>query len=401
MSEAFDKIRSEEQTLLCRSYSRYPVAIVKGEGSRLWDIDGKEYIDLLSGIAVIALGHCNPELCEALAVQSHKLWHVSNLFYQEEQLELAKALLSTTHHDKAFFCNSGAEANEACIKLARRAMRRVRNRDAWEIISIRNCFHGRTLATLAATGRDSLSNGFEPLPAGFLQVPASDITALKNAISPRTAAVMVEVVQGESGVCPLPEEYLRKVQEVCRENGIFFICDEVQAGMCRTGRFWAFQHYGLEPDAISIAKSLANGLPIGAMLATDEMAQGFTPGSHASTFGGGALVAAVADRTVEIMLEDNLAARAMKLGEHVFARLGAIKERFPEKIACVRGLGLMIGIELTQPGEKIFGELLKAGFVCNLSHGKVLRLLPPLVISQADLDAFMDKLEDLLAPEAY
>ena len=270
MSQAFAAVKAGEESLLCRSYSRYPVAVVRGKGARLWDVDGKEYVDLLAGIAVTTLGHCNDEVNAALAAQAEKLWHVSNLFYQEEQLELARLLLSTSHHNKAFFCNSGAEANEACIKLARRYMRKIRQRDAYEIITLNGCFHGRTLGALAATGRENLSDGFTPLPEGFRQVPANDLDAMSAAITPATAAVLVEVVQGEGGIVPLSGDYLRQLEALCRQRGVLFMCDEVQAGLGRTGTFWAFQNHGLTPDAISVAKALANGLPMGAMLATDE-----------------------------------------------------------------------------------------------------------------------------------
>lgn len=396
MSQAFAAVKAGEESLLCRSYSRYPLAIVRGKGARLWDVDGKEYVDLLAGIAVTALGHCNDEICAALEAQSHKLWHVSNLFYQEEQLELARLLLSTSHHSKAFFCNSGAEANEACIKLARRYMRSVKKRDAYEIITLEGCFHGRTLGSLAATGRENLSNGFTPLPEGFKQVPANDLAAMEAAITPATAAVLVEVVQGEGGIVPLPADYLHGVEALCRKHDILFMCDEVQAGLCRTGKFWAFQTCGLTPDIISMAKSLANGLPMGAMLATDEVAQGFEAGSHATTFGGGALVSAVAAKTVEIMLRDKLADRASTLGEHMKAQLAALQKRVPGKIREVRGIGLMLGIELTVSGKDVWEELLRRGFICNLSHGITLRLLPPLNIEQADLDSFVTTLEDIL-----
>ena len=396
MSQAFVAVKAGEESLLCRSYSRYPLAIVRGEGARLWDVDGKEYVDLLAGIAVTALGHCNSEVCEVLEKQARKLWHVSNLFYQEEQLELARLLLSTSHHGKAFFCNSGAEANEACIKLARRYMRTVKKRDAHEIITLEGCFHGRTYGALAATGRENLSQGFTPLPEGFKQVPACDIEALKAAITPATAAVLLEVVQGEGGVVPLPGDYLREVEALCRQRDVLFMCDEVQAGLCRTGKFWAFQNHGLTPDAISMAKSLANGLPMGAMLATDEMARGFEAGSHATTFGGGALVSAVASKVVEIMLRDKLADRAATLGAHMMDVMQAMQRRLPGKIREVRGLGLMIGIELNVPGKDVWEELLRRGFICNLSHGTTLRLLPPLNIEQADLDAFAATLEDVL-----
>jgi len=396
MSQAFAAVKAGEESLLCRSYSRYPLAIVRGKGARLWDVDGKEYVDLLAGIAVTALGHCNDEICAALEAQAHKLWHVSNLFYQEEQLELARLLLSTSHHEKAFFCNSGAEANEACIKLARRYMRSVKKRDAYEIITLDGCFHGRTLGSLAATGRESLSQGFTPLPEGFKQVPTGDIEAMEAAITPATAAVLVEVVQGEGGIVPLPGDYLRAVEALCRKHDILFMCDEVQAGMCRTGKFWAFQNHGLTPDIISMAKSLANGLPMGAMLATNEAAQGFEAGSHATTFGGGALVSAVAAKTVEIMLRDELADRAAILGAHLKDALAALQQRQPGKIREVRGLGLMLGIELTVPGKEVWEELLRRGYICNLSHGVTLRLLPPLNIDQADLDSFAATLEDVL-----
>lgn len=396
MSQAFNEVKTGEESLLCRSYSRYPLAVARGKGSRLWDVNGKEYVDLLAGIAVVALGHCNEEICAALERQSHKLWHVSNLFYQQEQLDLARLLLSTSHHGKAFFCNSGAEANEACIKLARRYMRTIKQRDAYEIITLEGCFHGRTLGALAATGREALSKGFTPLPEGFKQVPAGDLEAMRAAITPATAAVLLEVVQGEGGVVPLPGDYLRGVEALCREKDILFICDEVQAGLCRTGKFWAFQNHGLTPDAISMAKSLANGLPMGAMLATDEAARGFEAGSHATTFGGGALVSAVAAKVVEIMLRDHLAERAASLGAYLHETFRAMQNRLPGKIREVRGLGLMLGIELTGSGQEVWEELLRRGYICNLSHGATLRLLPPLNIDQADLDSFAQALEDIL-----
>lgn len=398
MSQAFDNIREQESQLLCASYSRYPLAITRGLGSRLWDADGKEYIDLLAGIAVAALGHCNGEVCQALAEQSHKLWHVSNLFYQEEQLHLAKLLLSTTHHEKAFFCNSGAEANEALIKLARRYMTVVKGRkEAVEIITLGGCFHGRTLGTLAATGRASLSDGFTPLPEGFSQVPAGDLEALRAAISPRTAAVLLEVVQGEGGIVPLAPEYLRGVEILCRENGILFLCDEVQCGLCRTGTFWAFQQYGLRPDAISMAKALANGLPMGAMLATAEMARGFVAGSHATTFGGGALASAVAGKCIEIMQRDRLADRAAMMGAYVKQQIQAMQVRLPGKIREVRGMGLMIGIELGEHAPEVWRELINRGYICNLSHNVTLRLLPPLTIEKEELDGFVETLDDILS----
>lgn len=396
MAETFAELKHEEETLLCRSYNRYPVAIVRGEGTHLWDLEGREYLDLLSGIGVIALGHCNPSLCDVLARQSHKLWHVSNLFYQEEQLKLAKILLSTTHHDRAFFCNSGAEANEAAIKLARRHMCHVKKRDASGIITLEGCFHGRTLGTLAATGRDSLADGFHPLPKGFKQVPPENLEALSLAMTPDTAAVLLECVQGEGGVIPLSREYLQGVEKMCRERDVLLICDEVQSGMCRTGRFWSFQHAGIRPDAITVAKALANGMAMGAMLATEEMAKGFEPGSHATTFGGGALVSAVAAEVVRIMLEDDIAPRVASVGEEFKKNLEKLAGRYPDQIREVRGMGLMIGIELLQDAQAVWRKLLAAGYICNIAHGRTLRLLPPLVIAGEELHKFTKALAEVL-----
>lgn len=397
MSGKFEEIKTEEEQLLCRSYSRYPVAISHGKGSRLWDVNGKEYIDLLAGIAVTDLGHCNPEVNAELERQAQILWHVSNLFYQEPQLRLAKALISTTHHAKAFFCNSGAEANEACIKLARRYMRKIKQRDAPVIITLQGCFHGRTLGTLAATGRPALSDGFGPLPEGFRQVPPNDLAALAGAIDSQTAAVLLECVQGEAGVVPLPLDYLREVEKLCREKDILLICDEVQGGLCRTGKFWSFQHAGIKPDAISVAKGLANGLPMGAMLATDEMAKGFEPGSHATTFGGGALTSAVATRVIEIMLRDNMAERAAQIGQEFKSSLCELRDRFPHRIKDVRGQGLMIGVEMQEDARQIWLDLLETGFICSLTHGYTLRLLPALNIPREDLNKFVSGLASVLS----
>lgn len=396
MPDSFEALKQAEEELVCSTYGRYPVAISRGQGSRLWDLDENEYIDLLAGIAVVSLGHCNPELCRALETQAHKLWHVSNLFYQREQVELARLLLSTTHHGKVFFCNSGAEANEAAIKLARRYMRKVKNRDASEIISLTGAFHGRTIATLAATGRESLWDGFTPLPDGFRQVPPNDLGALQASISPATAAVLLECVQGEGGVIPLSNDYLLEVEKLCRANDILLICDEVQCGMCRTGKFWAFQHSGIRPDIISVAKALANGLPMGAMLATDEAAHGFAPGSHATTFGGTPLVSAVAAEVIRIMQRDKIADRAARLGEKLKDALITLQKRLPGSIREVRGIGLMLGVEIGEKAPEAWRELLRRGFICNLNHNSSLRLLPPLTIEERELDAFVQTLGEIL-----
>ena len=392
----FDALKAREESLLCRTYGRHPVSIASGKGSRLTDFDGKEYIDLLTGIAVTSLGHCNEELAEVISAQARKLIHVSNLFYQEEQLDLAERLLALSHFEKAFFCNSGAEANEAQIKLARRYMQRVKQRDAYEIITLGSAFHGRTYATMAATGQTRFTDGFLPIPEGFKTVVWGDLDALRAAITPKTAAVLVEVVQGEGGIRPMSKDYAQGIETLCREKGILFLVDEVQSGMFRTGKPWAFQHFDLHPDCISTAKALANGLPMGAIMTTNEIAQGFVTGSHATTFGGGALVSATASKVVEIMTRDHLDERAARLGAAFMERVRAIAAKHPGCIADVRGLGFMIGIELAFPGKPVWEQLIERGFIVNLSHDTVLRLLPALNIPEADLFAFADTLDAVL-----
>ncbi len=407
----FEALHAREQKLMCHTYGRYPVSVLRAEGSLLWDVDGKQYVDLLAGIAVTSLGHCHPELAQCVAEQARKLWHVSNLFYQEEQLELAELLLSTCHMDKAFFCNSGAEANEAAIKLARRYMQRVKKRDAFEIITLTGCFHGRTLATVAATGQERFQDGFAPMPQGFVQVQWGDMDALRAAVTGKTAGILVEMIQGEGGIRPMDPAYIASIEKLCREKDILFISDEVQAGLCRSGRFWAFEHFSVKPDILTSAKALANGLPMGAMLATQEVSRGFVPGTHATTFGGNALTAAVACKTVAIMLRDHLAERAAAVGADFMDKTRALQKRLQQKgghddmphdavhapIKEVRGLGLMLGIELSFDGQAVWEELLRRGFVCNLTQGSVLRLLPALTIEEEYLDAFLRTLEDILS----
>lgn len=397
MSSKYDALVARDKKVLCQTYGRYPLAIGKAVGARMFDLDGREYVDLLAGIAVTNLGHSHPELLEVMAEQAQDLIHISNLFYQPRQVELAEKLLATCACDRVFFCNSGAEANEAAIKLARRYMRTVKYKDAHEIITLTGSFHGRTLATLTATGQQGrIREGFEPLPAGIFSVPFGDIEALKAAVSQKTAAVLIEMVQGEGGVLPLPEAYVRQVQDLCAEAGCLFMIDEIQTGLCRTGKFWAHQHFDLLPDIFTTSKGLANGLPMGAMLAKEHVAKGFVPGSHATTFGGGGVLSAVASKVLDILLRDDLAGRARDLGAMVLDAVRTLQAKHPERIKNVRGLGLMIGIELSAPGEAIHAALRDRGFICNLAHGRVLRLLPPLVISADDLLAFVAALDDIL-----
>ena len=392
----FEALKAREEKLLCRTYARYPVSVSRAKGSKMWDVDGKEYLDLLSGIAVTALGHCNEELAEVIGEQAKKLIHVSNLFYQEEQLDLAERLLKTCHMDKVFFCNSGAEANEAAIKIARRYQQRIKNTERYEIITFSHAFHGRTLATLAATGQEKYLDGFSPRTDGFVQAAWHDIEALKKAVTDKTAAVLIEIIQGEGGVNCLSPEYVEQVQELCRKNGILFMVDEVQAGLCRSGKWWAFQHYDVRPDVITNAKALANGLPLGCMMTTDEIAKAFVPGSHATTFGGGALVTKAGAKVLEIMERDKLAERAEHLGNYLETNIMALKSPWIKE---VRGFGLLRGIQLTcseESAKTLWNSLIEEGIVINLTQGTVLRLLPALTISEQELGHFIQILDKLL-----
>ncbi len=392
----FEDIVSLEKKFIFPTYMRYPVAVVKGKGTRVYDPSGKEYIDMLAGISVCNLGHCHPEITQAICSQAQRLVHISNLFYIEEQVLLAQHLLSLGHFHKVFFCNSGAEANEAAIKLARRYMQQIREEYRFEIITLEGSFHGRTMATLSATGQDKIKKGFSPMLEGFKTVPPGDINALWDAITPSTAGIMLEIIQGEGGVIPLPDHYLQEVQQICDKTNILFIVDEIQTGIGRTGKFWAHEHLSLAPDIITSAKALANGLPMGAMMATAEIAKGFEPGSHATTFGGSPLVSAVAKKVLEIIERDRLVKRAEDLGNTVFVHLKNTQEKYPHIIAEIRGKGLMIGIELKREAKYIFESLLQKGFICNLTQGNILRLLPPLIITQEELLDFVTALEEIL-----
>lgn len=392
-----EDIKQGEASALCRTYARYPLAISRAEGTKLFTPEGRAYTDLLAGIAVCNLGHSHPELVEVICDQAKKLVHVSNLFYQEEQVALAARLLGTSHLKRVFFCNSGAEANEGAIKLARRYMREGRGEERFEIITLSGSFHGRTLATLTATGQDKIKTGFGPLPEGFITVPFGDLAAMEKAMTGRTAAVLIEMIQGEGGVKPLPEDYVQGLAALCAEKGVLLIVDEIQTGVGRTGKFWAHQHLGLRPDIVTVAKGLAGGLPMGAVMCSEEVSKGFPPGSHGTTFGGNALISAVADKVIEIIERDDLCGRAARMGDWLRGRLEGIKSRLPEQIAEVRVHGLMIGIELTHPGAEVWKALLEQGFVLNLTQDTVLRLLPPLVITKEELESFCQALESVLA----
>lgn len=372
---------------LMHTYSRLPVAFTRGEGTRLWDTEGRSYLDFVSGLAVNSLGHAHPRLVEAVADAARNLLHTSNLYYIPSQVELAVELTARTGMDRAFFCNSGAEANEAAIKLARRYQKQAGHPEKTVIVTAENSFHGRTLATVTATGQPKYHAGFEPLPAGFRYVPLNDIEELERAIGPQTAAVMLEPVQGEGGIHPCSAEYLRAARRLTQEVGALLIFDEVQTGVGRTGRFLAAEHYGVKPDICTLAKGLGGGVPIGAALATEEAAAGFEPGTHASTFGGNPLACRAALAVLQVIDEENLLEWVREAAARLERGLDELRSRHPGVIVERRGLGLMIGVELAVPGEHVRQLAFEQGLLVNVIGGKVLRLLPPLNVRDDEIDA--------------
>ncbi|MDN5343943.1 MAG: acetylornithine/N-succinyldiaminopimelate aminotransferase [Clostridia bacterium] len=378
-----------------RTYGRYPVAIVRGEGARVWDADGREYLDFVSGLAVNSLGHCHPRVVAAIREQAGKLLHCSNLYWIEPQVELARLLVENSALDKVFFCNSGAEANEAAIKLARKYAKEHRGPESYEVITMRRSFHGRTLATLTATGQEKFHRGFAPLPAGFKYVPFNDLASLRAAISPRTCAVMLEPVQGEGGVYAANKDYLQAVRELCDDEGLLLIFDEVQCGLGRTGYLFAYQYYDVEPDIMTLAKALAGGVPIGAMLAKEQAASAFGPGDHASTFGGNPLATAAGVAAFQALLEEGLADNARVLGEYLYQQLEKLLREFPRLLE-VRGRGFLLGLEVDGPVDAVVAACQERGLLINSLHGHVLRFLPPLTVSQVDIDQAISVLREAL-----
>lgn len=374
-----------QSSSLFPNYARYPISLVKGQGSWLWDDQGNKYLDFMSGIAVTNLGHAPEKVTAKLKEQLDQLWHVSNLFHIPNQEKAAALLTANSCADAVFFCNSGAEANEAAIKLARRYHQKVKGTDRYEIITFFQSFHGRTLATLTATGQDKVKDGFLPLPAGFKSVPLHDLDALKAAITDHTAAVMLELVLAEGGVLPVEEGFVRAIQELCKEHGLLLIIDEVQTGMGRTGKLFAHEHYGIEPDIFTLAKGIASGFPTGAMLGKAFLRDAFSAGSHGSTFGGTPIATAAVIATIETMLEDRLPQRAEEMGAY-------LKEQLTEKLAgnphvkAVRGLGLLVGIECAEPVGDLVLEGQKRGLLFITAGPNVIRLLPNLYVTKEEID---------------
>ncbi|MCI3921312.1 aspartate aminotransferase family protein [Paenibacillus sp. TRM 82003] len=375
--------------------ARFPIRLVKGEGSKLWDENGKEYLDFMCGIAVTNLGHAPASVKEALIAQLDQLWHVSNLFEIPGQEKLAGLLTSISCADLAFFCNSGAEANEAAIKLARRYNRKVLGNDRYEIITFHKSFHGRTLATLTATGQDKVKDGFDPLPTGFVHAEYNNVDALKAAINDRTCAIMMEFIQGEGGVNPASPAFVEAVKQLCAEHNLLLIADEIQTGIGRTGTFFAYEQFGIEPDIITLAKGLASGFPMGAMLGKAALRDGFTAGSHGSTFGGTPIACAAGIATIETMQRGGIPARAKRLGELGVERLRGKLASFPGLVE-VRGRGLILGIELNAPVADIVAKAQEEGLLVITAGPNVLRLLPALTISEEEWIGGLDRLAKLI-----
>ena len=383
--ELFDKY-------VIANYGRLPRVIVKGEGCYLYDADGNKILDMFPGWAVSALGHCHPKVTEALRKQAGDLLHIDNTFYSEPQGELAKLLSERAIGGKCFFCNSGAEANEAALKLARLHT----SEEKYKFITAEGSFHGRTFATMTATAQPKHHQGLLPLLPGFVYVPFNDIDALESAFSDEVAAVMVEPIQGEGGINLADTEYLQAIRRLCDENGAVLIFDEVTTGVGRTGKWFAYQHYDVRPDMITMAKALGGGTAIGAMMASEEVAASLVPGKHATTFGGNALVCAAAVAVIKAIEEENLLENANKLGQYTMDKLSQLKQKHAI-IDGVRGVGLMIGVQLTSPGAAIVGKCLDKGLRINCTQGTVLRFMPPMIATEKQIDQAVDILDSVLS----
>jgi len=380
---------------LCTTYARFPVAFVRGQGCRLWDADGKSYLDFFASLAVMNLGQCHPAVVQAVQEQIATLTHISNLHHSLPQARLAELLCTHSFADKVFFCNSGAEANEAAIKLARKFGGDKRE-GRYEILTTLGSFHGRTMATISATGQEKVRQGFAPLLEGFRYVPYDDLEATEAAVSDRTVAILVEPIQGEGGANIPQPGYLAGLRALCDRKGLLLILDEIQVGMGRTGKLFAYEHAGITPDIITLAKALGGGVPIGAMLARGEIAESFNLGSHGSTFGGNAIACAAGIAVVNTLVQGGVLENCQAMGEYFLERLRALKDKF-SFIKEVRGQGLILGAELDREGAAIADTCLKEGLLINCTAGKILRFLPPLIVTKAEIDEGFAILEKVLA----
>ena len=386
--------REKTDAYVCQTYVRQGKPFVSGKGMFLTDEDGQVFTDFLAGIAVCSLGHCHPEVTAAIREQAGRLVHVSNLFYTQPQADLANALVEKSFADRVFFGNSGAEANEAAIKLARRYFQQNGDKERFRIITMAQSFHGRTMATLTATGQDKIKQGFYPLLEGFSHVPFNDPAALEKELDDTVCAVMMEPIQGEGGVIPADPGYLAGVRALCDRTGTLLIFDEIQTGMGRCGTLFAHEAYGVTPDIMTLAKALGNGVPIGAMLATREAAKGFAPGSHGSTFGGTPLATAAGCKTLEIISDPDFLARVREKGRYFKQQLNALKAKYP-RIRQVRGEGLLLGMEIDTDAAFFVENCFKKGFIINAIQDKVLRFAPPLIVETADIDRLLSVLDSL------
>ncbi len=386
------EIMQRADQVMAATYQRFPVVFEKGRGCKLWDTEGRSYTDFVAGIAVCNLGHAHPLIGKAVARQAETLLHVSNLYYTLPQVDLAAWLVENSFADRVFFGNSGAEANEAAIKLARKYFNDRGEKERFHIITMERSFHGRTLATLSATGQEKIRKGFDPVLAGFDFVPFNDVQALRARINPSTCAVMLEPIQGEGGVrCP-HENYLKTVRQICDETGTLLIFDEIQTGMGRTGQLFAYQYFGIEPDIMTLAKALANGMPIGAMLAREKIAAAFGPGAHASTFGGTPIITAAALKVCKTLIEDGVIEHGKTAGAYFKEKLLELKGRHAI-IEDVRGLGLLLGVKLKIDGAPVVNQCLQAGFLINCIQDRILRFIPPLIISEAEINQLVECLD--------
>lgn len=389
------QLMNTSDATICKTYARLPVLFVRGEGCNLWDETGKQYLDFLAGIAVCNLGHCHPQVTRAMCEQAATLVHVSNLFYTRPQIELARELTGLSFADRVFFANSGAEANEAAIKLARKYSRDHFGPGRFHLIALKNSFHGRTLATLSATGQEKVHKGFEPLVEGFSFVDFNSVDAVQQAVTNQTCAVLVEPIQGEGGVRFPAPGYLRKLKEFCRAKDLLLIFDEVQVGMGRTGTLFAYEQEDVTPDIMTLAKALGNGLPIGAMLAHEKVADSFGAGTHATTFGGTPLVTQAALTTLGILSAPDFLERVRTVGGYFLERLAALQQNHPS-VQEVRGRGLMLAMELDRPGQSVVQRCLEQGFVINCVQDTTLRFAPPLVVEKDQIDRLLAALDSIL-----
>jgi acetylornithine aminotransferase/acetylornithine/N-succinyldiaminopimelate aminotransferase len=380
---------------LMTNYARAPLCLVRGEGVRVWDTDGREYLDFVGGIAVDALGHCHPRIVGAIREQATTLLHVSNLYQIPSQIHLAKLLSEHSFGGRVLFCNSGTEANEAAIKLVRKYAKDVLASDRVDIVTMRGAFHGRTMGSLSATPTEKYQHGFEPLLPGFKYVPFGDARAAERAVDNRTAAILVEPIQGEGGVNVAPDGYLAGLRRLCDQSGALLVFDEVQTGMGRTGRLWAYEHWGVEPDVMTLAKALASGIPIGAVVAKESCARVLVPGSHGTTFGGNPFATTVGVVTFTTMLEEKIPERADRVGGHLAEQLRALATTVPA-IKGVRGKGLLVGIDLDRPASNVVTACREEGLLVLTAGDTILRLTPPLIVDEADVDRAVEILGRVL-----